>query len=305
MLRVVTHLPAILPMLGASRRSALGQLVRHRPEIVAYSLYRYLAENWSVQTRVARIVQHCRIVDERSGVLAVAPDEVVDLIACDAVGPEYRLTLDRARWLTNEGLLVISLWEGVDRLFSLAFNLAREGENLVVFVGGFQGRGDDDVLDRYRRFTKAACGMRPRDFLIEIFKAFCRALGVQRIYAVAGRNHSMRSLYVTKGVVAGHDLALDYDKAWLERGASDRGNGFFDLPVEAGRRHVDEIAVKKRSTYRRRYAMLDEIEAGLQERVHVQTSVAENAFTPNIGLLNKIALLALTVVILSIQNSAE
>ncbi|UVK40240.1 VirK/YbjX family protein [Mesorhizobium sp. AR10] len=46
---------------------------------------------------------------------------------------------------------------------SLAFNLACEGSERVAYIGGFQGRAEDNVLDRYRRFTKASSGMRPRD----------------------------------------------------------------------------------------------------------------------------------------------
>ncbi|WP_413774718.1 DUF535 family protein [Mesorhizobium sp. AR10] len=58
---------------------------------------------------------------------------------------------------------------------------------------------------------------------------------------------------------------------WWERGAIDRRNGFFELPVEAGRRQGDEIPARKRAMYRRRYAMLDEIETQLCERVSGHT----------------------------------
>jgi uncharacterized protein VirK/YbjX len=265
--RGLRHLPAILPLLVAKRKSTLDTLIRLRPEIIAFSLYRYLAANWSVEARVARIVQHCRIVDEVGGVLKFPCDDVVDLIVCDSIDPRYRISLDQTRWLLSEGLLVISLWEGIDRLFALTFNLACDGGVRLAYVGGFQGRAEDDVLDRYRRFTKAAFGMRPGDFLIEIFKAFCRCLAVSRIYAVADSNHSGRSPDVRKSAAAGGDLSLGYDELWLERGGIDGNNGFFELPVEAGRRRDDEIAAKKRAMYRRRYAMLDEIETRLTERV--------------------------------------
>ena len=265
--RGLRHLPAILPLLVAKRNSTLDTLIQCRPEIIAFSLYRYLAANWSVEARVARIVQHCRIVDEVGGVLKFPCDDVVDLIACNSIDPRYRISLDQTRWLLSEGLLVISLWEGIDRLFALTFNLACDGGVRLAYVGGFQGRAEDDVLDRYRRFTKAAFGMRPGDFLIEIFKAFCRCLAVSRIYAVADSNHSGRSAYVRKSAAEGGDLALGYDELWLERGAIDRNNGFFELPLEARRRRSDEIPAKKRAMYRRRYAMLDEIETRLGERV--------------------------------------
>jgi uncharacterized protein VirK/YbjX len=265
--RGLRHLPAILPLLVAKRKSSLATLIRLRPQIIAFSLYRYLAANWSVETRVARIVQHCRIVDEVGGVLRFRCDDVVDLVVCDAIDPKYRISLDQTPWLLSEGLLVISLWEDIDRLYALSFNLACDGGVRVAYIGCLQGRAEDDVLDRYRLFTKAAFGMRPRDFLIEIFKAFCRSLAVSRIYAVADNNQSGRSAYVRNGAATGDDLSLGYDQVWLERGGIDKKNGFFELPLEAGRRQANEIAPKKRAMYRRRYAMMDEIEIRLSELI--------------------------------------
>jgi uncharacterized protein VirK/YbjX len=160
----------------------------------------------------------------------------------------------------NEGPLVISLWDGIDRIFSLGFCLATQAGERVAFVGGIQGRSEDHVLERYRLFSKAACGMRPRDFLVEVFKTFCRGLNVAHIRAVADHNHfSQRSLGAEKPC-----LKLSYDEVWRERGGVFDGKGFFILPVNAHRRADHEVPARKRTMYRKRYAMLSRIDAELE-----------------------------------------
>jgi len=126
---------------------------------------------------MARIADHCQTVDAIGGILEIEPGIVVDVLRLDPIDPQYRISLDQPHWLLNEGLLAISLWGGQDRIFHLAFCLSTlpDGRR-VAYVGGIQGRGHVDALERYRHFTKAACGMRPRDFLVKVFKMLCRAL---------------------------------------------------------------------------------------------------------------------------------
>ena len=58
-------------------------------------------------------------------------------------------------------------------------------------------------------------------------------------------------------------LGMDYDEVWRDRGGIRVADTHFELPIGGNRRPLDEIAAKKRSMYRRRYQMLDEISAAL------------------------------------------
>ncbi len=74
---------------------------------------------------------------------------------------------------------------------------------------------------------------------------------------------------------------LRYDEIWRERGGVDGGEGFYSLPVEAGRRSDDEIPAKKRAMYRQRYAFLDSIEVQMKNALQSdqRTSGASAAVT--------------------------
>src|SRR5205807_2306286 len=111
------------------------------------------------------------------GPLFTAPwDGYVALTSLPEIGPECRLIIDQPRWLLREGQSAISIWEGGDRLVSLSYCLSSHDGNIVVYVGGVQGRLGESTLTRYRQLTKSAHGMRPTDLLIEIFKVFCKSI---------------------------------------------------------------------------------------------------------------------------------
>ena len=102
---------------------------------------------------------------------------------------------------------------------NFAYRLITEGEWPILAGSRVEPQVDSEpnILDRYRIFTKAT-GMRPRDFLIEVFKMFCRALDVSEIRAVSNLNHPQRQKV--------SDIKLSYDQVWRERGGVYDGNGF-------------------------------------------------------------------------------
>jgi uncharacterized protein VirK/YbjX len=258
----IRHLRTLMPLLLAPRDSNLRKLLNSYPEILGIMLTKYVSANWDTSTRVARLVDHHRAVAEIGGAIDFAPGDIVELIKIAPIDLRYRITLDQPRWLLREGSLILSLWDGPDRIFHLGFCLSTEKERRVAYIGSLQGRNETDIhnytidiLNRYRLFSRAAYGMRPRDFLVEVFKMFCKALGISEIHAVADFNHPQRQITP--------DVKLSYDKIWIERGGRRGDNGFFILPVAAGRRNINDASAKKRAMYVKRYSMLDAVEAKL------------------------------------------
>jgi uncharacterized protein VirK/YbjX len=117
-------------------------------------------------------------------------------------------------------------------------------------------------MHRYRVFTKSAFGTRPRDFIVEAFKMFCRELSIAEIRAISDLNTPDRGT---------DDFKLSYDEVWRERGGVYDGNGFFVIPVAASRRNEDDIPAKKRAMYRKRYSMLADIEKEIEVRLNPMT----------------------------------
>ncbi|MBR0687005.1 DUF535 family protein [Bradyrhizobium manausense] len=257
---LLRHANLLLPWIFASRTSGFGRYLRARPEIIEIVYGRFIAANWDAATKTRTAQSHVETVAAIGGIADVEPEAVADLIELP-FSPEYRISLDQPRWLLRDGQLALSVWERDDRIFSVSFSLRTDDGIRTAFIGGIQGRrqveGEEDVLERYRRFTKNAHGARPRDFTLEVFKVFCKVVGVHRILAVSQDNHPLT------GVSGGFSLA--YDEVWQERGGTYDGDGFYALPVGVSMKSEDEIPAKKRSLYKKRGAMFADIEQRLFE----------------------------------------
>jgi uncharacterized protein VirK/YbjX len=237
--------------------SPMAELLTECPETIGAMVWPYQCAAWDAETRFRRISEHLDVVRQIPG-LTLALDDKLVLANLSAISSGVSLIIDRAPWLAREGHLALSLFKDDFRAFSVAFSLSKEPE-LTLFIGGLQGRRADEVLALYRDLTKDFEGMRPRDFLIESLRLFAVKIGVRHIYAVAEDHKISRHKYFAGKETSG----LNYDEAWLERGGSRVAVTHFELPLGGSRRPLEEVPAKKRSMYRRRYEMLDAIDAAM------------------------------------------
>lgn len=257
---------SLRPLYEAKPGGALSRFVAARPEVWGMVLVPYVSAGWQTRERFRRIVDHCETIERLGPLLDLPADAYANLLTLDEIGAQYRLVLDQPRWLLRDGQMALSLWEGRDRLFSLSFCLSSESGDLTAYVGGVQGRREDGVIDRYRRFTKAAEGVRPSDMIAELFRMFCASLGVRRILAVSDAIRHQRSAYCRSNPLVAA-VSLGYDDLWVGRGATLRNDGFFDLPLRSSRRPEGEIRPNKRAMYRRRYAVFSSVATRLHDVV--------------------------------------
>lgn len=244
-------------LMAADRSTAVGALLAEWPQTLGNLVWPYQCAAWDAKTRFDRISRHFDAVEQVPG-LRLAPDEKLVLADLSAFSEGSSLILDRPQWLAREGHLSLSLFKGNFRAFTISFSLSGSPPR-ELFIGGIQGRQDADILAVYRDLTKDFHGVRPRDFLLEALRLFAIGVGVERIFAVADAHKITRHAYFGKKDA----LGLDYDEVWRDRGGIRVADTHFELPIGGNRRPLDEIAAKKRSMYRRRYQMLDEISAAL------------------------------------------
>ena len=235
-------------------KSPLGKLLAEWPQTVGTIVWPYQCAAWNAMTRVERIAEHCRAVRDIPG-LHLRPDEKLVLADLSSLNPGASLILDRPPWLAREGHLTLSLFKDDFRAFTLSFSLSGAPQT-ELFIGGLQGRHGDDILAMYRDLTKDLNGIRPRDFMLESLRMFALKIGIKHIYAVADAFRISRHKYFGKKDHTG----LFYDDVWRDRHAEQVSETYFELPLAGSRRPLEEISAKKRSMYRRRYEMLDEIE---------------------------------------------
>lgn len=261
------HQDMLRPFCRFDRDTPCHRLAVVRPNILNALVRPYQSTHWDVRTRLTKLRTHYETMADLRWLFDPQAGGDVEICALSAIHPQLRLVLDEAVWFRNEGPLVLSLFLGPDRIFSLAFALRREDGALIAYVGAVQGRNPanlPEITGIYRDLTRSACGMRPRDLLIELFRMLCGVLGTARILLVSDKYQQHRDAYFG---CSRDEVYASYDAVWLERGAYRVDETMFELPVRPSRRTADEVPRRKRALYRRRYDMLADISAVMAENL--------------------------------------
>ncbi|OON41673.1 virulence protein [Izhakiella australiensis] len=150
-------------------------------------------------------------------------------------------------------------------LAMLTFAVINQQQQRVLMIGGMQGAHRDIAHDVIRDATKACYGLFPKRLLLEAVQMFANATGVARIEAVSDRGHVFRSLrYRLSKKSLFH---ASYDEFWTSINAERISGDLFSLPLSFPRKPMEEIASKKRSEYRKRYALLDSMQESFRQHL--------------------------------------
>jgi uncharacterized protein VirK/YbjX len=263
---------AMQSLLDAPSESRLGQLLSARPQMLGIAMWPYICSTWTARERISHLTNHFQTLETKLPFLGISPHESVSIADLSGVYEGARLVLDNPKWFMREGQLVLNLFLGENRMFSLAFDLTSSEGGLEAWIGAVQGVDVLGAKDRYKEMTKAFFGLRPRDLLFELFRSLARALNVVKIYGVADEFRHHRSAYF--GISKVQQLSLNYDEIWLDRGGEFEGTHFFNVPLSAPKR--DEIPAKKRAMYMRRQTFLDGVDAEIQAWVQARAASVSN-----------------------------
>src|SRR5207302_2693019 len=152
----------------ADRGTALGNLLAEQPQTVGTLIWPYQCAAWRAQTRFARIEGHLQAVQQIRE-LNLAPEEKLVLADLSSFSPGACVILDRAPWLSREGLITLSLFKNDFRAFTVSFSLFGFPDT-ELFIGGLQGRQSEEILAMYSDLTKDFEGTRPRAFMLEVLR---------------------------------------------------------------------------------------------------------------------------------------
>jgi uncharacterized protein VirK/YbjX len=275
----VLHRLDVGPFVEPPRGGELEADIARRPEIVGVIVWPYISSGWDAVRRIRNVIKHYEVVDELRGRFTFSASNSFELLDLNDLLPGLHIVVDRPKWFIREGQLAINLFSFQDRTFSLAFSLGVEADERVAYIGAIQGVHRDGVLEGYKEFTKILFGMRPRDFLIEVFRMLVQSLGVVRILAVRDASRHHRSSYF--GASKAESLLANYDEVWIERGGVPYGDDFFCLPVGPALKNIDDVPSKKRAMYRRRYELLETLSSRLQACITGSHNGSARAATPN------------------------
>ncbi|MDK4680340.1 DUF535 family protein [Kingella negevensis] len=169
----------------------------------------------------------------------------------------------------NEGLWSLSLRSKEnERLYAASFGFLPDNSLLIASLQGPRG---DDGKEKVRVLTKEFYGLRPQILTVAVLQMLAKYAKCARIVGIAQAQQVKLRGSLKKRV------AMNYDEFWQECDGQLQADGYWLLPAAYERKDEAEIASKKRSMYRKRYEMLDKIEADLQIDLQGETIIASAA----------------------------
>ena len=224
------------------------------PEIREFLYRTYVNRFWKLTKRLDTIEQHYKLVNSNASFLNLEPDNFIDLAIFQLASGKLRIVLDRPHWVRREGEIGVSLFLGIDRIFTVMFLLSGTPDNMVLIIGCVQGADMGSGRSIYKQLTSALHGMRPRDFILHVTKIISEELACKEIHGISDAAHRSTQWYSR---AFKHS---NYDNMWLDHGGIKTPDGhFFKLAPLIVKRTDEHISVRKRALYRRRYQFLDEL----------------------------------------------
>lgn len=156
----------------------------------------------------------------------------------------------------KEGLLTLLLTIDGEGLYHINFRFDKDpssGQTYVVLgtIQGYQGG-----LDKAKKATKKMYGYRPKNFICYLLRLLLQNWGIVRLDAISDEgfytnNHAIR---------LNRSKQVQFDPFWVELGGRQQADKrFFSLPIEEERKPIEAVKSQKRSQYRNRYAMMDQV----------------------------------------------
>lgn len=225
----------------------------------------YIHNAWSVRKRFEIVATHYALINVQPAIFNVKEGEHYQLLDLNTYCTNLTVVIDKARWFRREGEIVINLFKNHDRVSSIAFTLGKDQGELVIYIGAIQcvARAINiNALETLKQITKDCEGLRPRSLIIELLTIIADGMQVKHIYAISNKHrHHFHPFFKN---YAENQLVSNYDTIWEEHGGVLNHNGFYKLPLHKTRKDHADIAPNKRAMYKRRYAMLDDLEQQLK-----------------------------------------
>lgn len=180
----------------------------------------------------------------------------VTLYQQDFEGFNLTLLLQYDHRMRFEGQLSLKLLLNGDEAYFINFVL--DGDTAK--VAGVQGVKDNK--DLYKTFTKQLYGLRPQNLIWMAFLDWCKAVGIQQVLGVRPQWHVYQNETKSQG-----KIGFDYETFWQEVGGVGFDAVWYSLPIDYPHKPIEAVEQKKRSLYRKRYALLDEMKQGVEREV--------------------------------------
>ena len=234
----------------------LVTLLNERADYSYPLVYRFLDKRFNSKQRFQAICDNLLFLPEKLTALSVLIYKTP--LSFGEVIPDFEMTLSMTTHQPMEGYWVLELWHKPRNELVYLLTFAKLDEALLISV--VQGPNFEGSKEMVKQLTKTCHGLRLAYLMVETMKALTKALGFNQLLGIP-QKYQNKSRFIQSS-----HYVVDYDAIFSESGGQLKD--YWELPLEIDR-NLDEVPSKKRSMYRKRYAMLDDLAKVIEEKLEL------------------------------------
>ena len=247
-------------------------VLSHRPRIYFKPFRVYMSTKWGKKERTKALLSCYAFIKQQPFLTRVIQEEKPIKLAEFTMkynSEKGQIYLGYNERFRKEGELVVSLHcdSYQEAICEASFVIDKENEGWVCRIGCVQGNKSAETENAIKELQKQMYALRPKALMIFIIQELSRQLGCTALYGVGSKiqAHNKKHFIHIEWL---HKLSFSYDTLWKEADGTPDKDGWFKLPIEMHRKPMEEIKSSKRSLYRYRYEMLDNIATEIKETIN-------------------------------------
>ncbi len=236
----------------------------HRPRIYIKPFRVYISTKWNKKQKIKVILDTYRFIKSKGEVFEKILTHREGLIIADITFDSSHTGFLRLGYddkFRKEGELVLTLESNElgGKIVSAAFSFEEITKGYwSCIIGCVQVHGANSNQSYYKKTQKLMHGLRPNSFIIHSVQELSRHLGCQKIYCTGNSIQVNRKKHAIH-LPWFHSINFDYNSFWNEVGGKNINKDWFELPLLPVHKNIQEIKSNKRSMYRKRFGMLNDL----------------------------------------------
>ncbi|WGE57692.1 VirK/YbjX family protein [Actinobacillus equuli] len=181
-------------------------------------------------------------------------------ISFGEITPDFELRLNINEHQPMEGFWALELYQKSSQqlVYLLTFGLV---ENALL-IGVIQGSNQANAKELMKQLTKQCHGLRPAHLMVESMKLLASVLGYNQLLGIPHKYQNKSRFIQSKRYV------VDYDAIFSESGGILKDYWQMSVIMD---KSLERIPSKKRSMYRKRFALLEQIEINIRTAFGINT----------------------------------
>lgn len=231
-----------------NQNARLAAFLNQRPSYSYPLVHRFLDKRFNAEQRFTAIKENLTFLPESLWQTPISFGEII---------PDFEIRLNINEQQAMEGFWALELRHTPNNQLVYLLTFGKLEQGLLIAV--IQGPNFDGSKELVKQLTKKCHGLRPAYLMVEAMKALTATLGFSTLLGIPHKYQNKSRFVQSKRYV------VDYDAIFAESGGS--AGDYWQLPTTLEAKSMEEIPSNKRSMYRKRYAMLAELQATMQEKL--------------------------------------